>query len=277
MRKILLMLLVLLMCVTLVHAQEYDYWVYLPVMLRQIPPTPTPTPTSTPWPTLTPWPTSTPRPTATSTPVPMPTSTPRPTSTPTPEPGGVWVLPNHSHYVDSIDYLRIVGEVQNDTSYYLRFVTVAVNVFSSSGQLVGTDYTYIRLDNLPPGQKTCFRLWLDEPVGWSYYEFEALSYWTDGDPLPNLVVFNTSGSYDPQWGDYEVLGQVRNDHGTEVRFVSPVITLYNVAGTVIDCGSTYVNSTDLSPGQTSSFSKRFYSRGYADVTSYRAQVDGWLP
>ena len=232
---------------------------YLPITLKAWPPTPTPTPT----PTMTP-----------TTPVSTPTITPTPTATPTLPPTGVHVLENHSYYVDSIGYLHIVGEVKNNTADHLCFVKIPVNIFNSSGQLVDTDFTYTYLDNLPAGDKTCFEILLEEPADWSYYEFEPPSYWTDGEPLPNLTVLNDSGSYDPTFGWYEIIGQVRNDHGTRVEYVSPVGTLYNVSGIVIGCDFTYINATHLDPNQTSSFKMTFVGRDYADVASYRLQVEG---
>lgn len=187
---------------------------------------------------------------------------------------GVYVLSNHSSFVDSIGYLHIVGEVWNNTASHLRFVKIAVNIFSSSGQLLDTDFTYTYLDKLPAGDKTCFHILLEEPAGWSYYEFESPTYWTDGEPLPNLAVFNDSGSYDSVYGWYEIVGQVRNDEGSRVEYVQPVGTLYNESGTVVGCDFTYVNSTHLDPAQTSSFKMTFVGRDYRDVVSYRLQVDG---
>ncbi len=189
-------------------------------------------------------------------------------------PPGVYILNNHSDYVDSIGYLHIAGEVQNNTANHLRFVKITANIFNGDGQLLNTDFTYIHLGNLPAGDRTCFHILLEEPASWSYYEFEAPTYWTDGEPLPNLVVFNDSGSYNSTFGWYEIIGQVRNDHGTRVEYVSPVGTVYNASGIVLGCDFTYVNSSHLEPGQTSSFKMTFSGRDYANVTSYRLQVDG---
>lgn len=201
-----------------------------------------------------------------------PTATPSPTVTPGPQ--EVRILPNYYHFVDSIDYLNIVGEVLNDSFNHLRFVRITINIFNSSGQLLDTDFTYIYLDDLPARDKTCFNLSLPEPTGWSYYEFEAPTFWTDGSLLPNLTLSNDSGSYDSTFGWYEIIGQVRNDHGSRVEFVSPVGTVYNSSGKVIGCDFTYANSTHLDTGQTSSFKITLSGRDYYDVTSYRLQVDG---
>lgn len=241
-------------------------WGYLPYVSRQEPPTPTSSPAPTSTPTNTP--------TLVSTQVPTPTTTSTPTSSPTSVPSEVKILPNHSYYSDSIDYLHVVGEVQNNTPNHLRFVKVTVNILSGGGQLLANDYTYIYLDSLPAGDRTCFEVFLKEPAGWSYYEFEAPTYWTDGEPLPNLTVFNDSGSYKPTFGWYEIVGQVRNSHGSRVEYVSPVGTVYNASGVVIGCDFTYVNSTHLDPNQTSSFTMTFTGRDFVDVASYRLQVDG---
>jgi hypothetical protein len=228
--------------------------IYLPYIIKQAQPVPTATPTITV----------------------APTNTPTPTPTPDIPSAEVRILPNHSHYVDSIDYLHIVGEVQNDTADHLRFVRITANVFNDSHQLIDTKSGYTLLDNLAPGDKTCFHILMQEPSGWSYYEFEAVTYWTDGKPLPNLSIFNHSGSHDPTFGWYEVIGQVRNDHGALIEYVKPIGTLYDNAGTAIGCRHSYVNSTHLDPNQTSSFKILFSGRNYADVASYRLQTDGMI-
>lgn len=243
---------------------DLDYLMYLPCISRLTAQVATPTATVSP--------TSTSTPTSSPTPSPTPTVTATPTSTSVP----VEVLPNHSSYVDSIDNLWIVGEVQNNTDDYLRFVRITTNLFDTAGQLLDISSSYIDLDSLSPDEKTCFSvLFSEEPAGWAYYEFEA-RYRTGGEPLPNLVIFNDSGSYDPTFGWYEIIGQVRNDHGSRVEFVKPVGTLYDGAGTVVGCDFAYVNARDLEPGQTGSFEMLFTGRDYSDVDAYRLQVDGRL-
>lgn len=203
-----------------------------------------------------------------------PTLTPTPTPTPTPIPLDVQILPNDSHYVDSIDYLNVVGEVLNNTSYDLSFVEITATFFNASGQPVDQGSAYTYLDDLPAWGYTCFEISLPVPSGWVYYQFEAPTYYTDGHPLPNLTILNDGGSHGPTFEWYDITGDVRNDEGVSVNFVSPVATLYNNLGKVVGCDSTSVDSTNLAPGQTSSFYIFFSGRDYSDVTSYRLQVDG---
>jgi len=228
--------------------------IYLPLVMKDYPPLPTATPTI------------------------IPTATEMPTATATlintPIPVGVQILNNYSTYVDSIDYLHIVGEVLNYTGNHLEFVKISANFYNSSGQFIATDYTYTDLWYLPSHEKTCFDLMLELPVGYSYFEFEPPYYWTSGQPLPLLTVFNDSGTYLSNYGWYKIIGQVRNDAGRRVEYVMPVMTLYNGLGNVVDCDYTFVNSTHLDAGQVSSFENTFIGANYTGVTSYRIQVDG---
>ena len=200
-----------------------------------------------------------------------------PEPTPTEEPPkGVMVLDNHFAYTTPWDSLHINGEVLNNTSNHLTLVKIIANLFNSQAKLVATEFTYVNLDNLPAGEKTCFDLiFLDVPADWQSYDFEQPTYWTDGKPFPKLTVLNESSRYISTTGSYEILGQVRNDHGAIVKYVQPVGTLYNSSGTVIGCDFTYVQSTDLDDGQVSAFDLSFSSRSYSDAASYRLQVDGW--
>jgi hypothetical protein len=186
----------------------------------------------------------------------------------------VSILPNHFSYTDSINYLHILGEIQNSTTNTLRFVKVTADLFNASDQIVWNDYTYVWLDNLPPNSKTCFDVSLSQPTTWSYYQFEKPTYSTDGSLPPNLAVVNPSGSYDSLMGWYTLIGLIRNDSNTRVDYVQAVGTLYNATGKVIGCDFTYVNSTNLDAGQISSFKMTFTGRNYTDVSSYRLQVDG---
>ena len=58
-------------------------------------------------------------------------------------------------------------------------------------------------------------------------------------------------------------------------WVESVGTLYHAGGAVIGCCySAYVRGSNLGPGETGFFEITFPLREYADVASYRLQVDG---
>ena len=56
-------------------------------------------------------------------------------------------------------------------------------------------------------------------------------------------------------------------------------TVYNSSGVPVGCNYAAVNSTDLEPGQISSFDIKYlsYYRDYIDVTNYKLRVAGDLP
>jgi len=245
---------------------------FMPLVLKQ--PTHTPTSTPTPTPTSTATPTRTPTTTSTATQTPTRTPTRTPTATPTTLPFGVYVLPNNSYFYTEWGSLYVTGEVMNNTDSTLRFVQITANLYDTGGNLVGTQYTYTDLEDVPAWDRTCFEIVFPTPPGnWAYYQFER-TYWTDGQPLPDLTVLGDSGSYNPSNGDYTILGYVRNDSGTRVNYVIPVGTIYNTNGIVLGCNSTYVVGYNLDPGQESSFQMNYIWRDYAAVSDYRLQVDG---
>ncbi len=52
---------------------------------------------------------------------------------------------------------------------------------------------------------------------------------------------------------YEINGEVQNNTGAKVTFVSISATFYNSAGAVIDTATTYSDPTDLEPGAKAPF------------------------
>jgi hypothetical protein len=235
-----------------VIAQEGDTNVFLPLFLNSGgEPTPEPTDEPTPEPTEGP--------------------PPGPPPEPTPDPTSVNILPNHTYYSEE-NRFHIVGEVENTSTYNLRYVVITANIFNSSGQLLDTTYTLTYLDILEADEKTCFHLIVDYPEGWDYYEFE-LSYWADGDTLPDLSVTNLSPEYNSDNGWYDITGDVTNNEGVSVENVGLTGTLYDASNDVVGCSFANTEPSDLDPSQTRSFYLTFLGRDYHDVTDYRIQAD----
>jgi hypothetical protein len=204
------------------------------------------------------------------------TPTPTITSTPTLIPGGVVVPPNHSSFTTANNILHVVGEVQNNTIFTLRSVRITANFYNKSNQYLESHSELTFMNDLPPGAKTCFDLALDTPEGWTYYQFDPVTYQTDGEPLPKLTTFNVSSTYNSQTKDYRIAGYVRNDENVRVSEVRTIGTVYNLTGKVIGCNFHQVIGA-LDPGDDSLFEIYYRERDYIDAASYRVQVDGNLP
>jgi hypothetical protein len=172
----------------------------------------------------------------------------------------------------------IVGEVVNNTIDSVTLVDMAVNFFDAGGHLVGTDSTLLWPLDLPAWEKGCFRISMDIPLNWSYYQFETPKY-NLRDSSSHLTIFNDSGSYNPANGDYDIIGQVRNDGNQRLDSIRVSGTLYNATGVPVGCEHAPVDISSIGPGQISPFTINFwgYYRDYKDVTYYRLRVAGALP
>lgn len=192
-------------------------------------------------------------------------------------PAGVWVLNDFNSYVDSGNYVHIVGEVCNNTARAVELFKVAFDFYNAAGGLIDTAYTYTDPTILPAGTRTCYDVSLPVPAGWATYSYDSGSYWTTTAGTPKLTLTSSSGAYDPTYGWYNVLGMIRNDDTITATYVEPVVTLFNSSARVIGCGSTFVNSTDLVPGQASAFKTYSTGRDYSDVYVYTVLVGGQFP
>lgn len=187
------------------------------------------------------------------------------------------VLSNHSAFtIDDNHFLRVVGEVQNMGSATLRSVRVSVTLFNGQ-QPIATNSAYTVLKALLPGDRTCFNIIMGKPAAWTSYQFDAVDSELASAPLPALTFSDIVWSLD-QMGIYRVIGKVQNESPAPVRNTEAIATLYNTAGTVLDCNFASVNSVDLAPNQASSFGILFFDRRpYTNVETFRLQVTNGLP
>jgi hypothetical protein len=183
-----------------------------------------------------------------------------------------------SYSYESHETLFIIGEVLNNTNDAVTLVKVSANLFDPDGYLVGTGDTYLWPLDLPAREKGCFGISMDIPADWSYYIFEAPTYYVSA-TSPDLSIISESGLYDPGLGDYDIIGQVKNSGDQPSNAVRVSGTLFNAYGVPVGCENVRVNSDDLDPGQTSAFSIKYlgYYRDYVDVTDYQLRVAGDLP
>lgn len=245
-----------------------------PTPTATISPEATATPTATETATVTATPTETGTPTSTSTPTLTPTITPTPSPTATKPANEIIVLANHRAFIDSIDYLHIVGEVENNTGNRARFVKITANLFNEQNQLVDNDYGYTALDILPPGERACFEIFFLGNPSYSYYTFETSYSETTDTSLP-IAVFGDSGSYNSSFSDwYEIVGQARNDSSVNAEFVKIIATIYREDGQVLGCDSAYTNADILTPGQVSTWKTITLNIPNGTVGHYRLQAQG---
>jgi len=72
-------------------------------------------------------------------------------------------------------------------------------------------------------------------------------------------------------GNAEFLGEIKNDGEKKALSVKITFTIKDSGDNVIDTASTYVNSNDLDPGQTSGFDC-LSQAPYSQVSSYEYEI-----
>lgn len=61
-------------------------------------------------------------------------------------------------FIDSIGYLHIVGEVENNTPNLAKFVKVTGTFYNKGNEVVATDFTFTSPQDLAPGDKAPFEI-----------------------------------------------------------------------------------------------------------------------
>lgn len=186
----------------------------------------------------------------------------------------VEILSNYTDYLDENDYFHVVGEVANLTGTPLESVEITLNFYNENDQLLAAFDGGTVLSTIPASDKACFDFSIQEPVGWDYYEFETISKWEQGKPLPDLLVNDLNHELNATDLWYEITGKVTNYQGSVVRKVRPVGTLYNEEGNVVGCEWTYTDPVNLLPDGAGTFQMPFLGRDFSDVVQYRIQVEG---
>lgn len=168
----------------------------------------------------------------------------------------------------------MIGEVYNGSDRTVDVAPIAINFFDANGGLVDTTTGLVWLNYIAAGEKSCFIAVLQQPANWSYYEFEPPRASVTNAYLPALTVFNDSGTVTGA-SSYKIIGQVRNDDSMRVNSVKVVGTLYNDSNVPLGCWIGYVGSSDLEPGQVSSFNISYSGRSWSDIQVYHLQPDGY--
>ncbi len=154
-------------------------------------------------------------------------------------------------YVDSIEYLHVIGIVQNDGTENLKYVKVSATFYDKNNNVVGSNFTYTYINILVPQQKSPFNVFISEPQDYDHYKL-SLSYdKTYNEPFSGLQIQGVTHHID-KYGYYYIDGEVKNTNTAKAKYVEIVATLYDSNGKIIYADFTFTNS-DIPPDQTSSF------------------------
>lgn len=203
-----------------------------------------------------------------------PTNTPAPTATPTPVP--LMINVGRDYVSSSGNYYHVVGEIVNESEQWYDFVRIVGSFYDEEGALIGTDFTYIELETLPPNDVGVFDLSINiQEIGRDIDSYELHVEYDVTTPSYQDIEANVSNEYFSSSGNYyHLVGEARNTGTTDCEFVKIVGALYDADETVLSVDFTYTELDIVPAGGASPFDLSLdVSAGIADaIASYRYWV-----
>ncbi|MCB0032170.1 MAG: fibronectin type III domain-containing protein, partial [Anaerolineales bacterium] len=206
-----------------------------------------------------------------------PTATIEPTATTEP---GVYILPNTSAiYLANQDKAFIFGEAINTTGVQVTAVAIQLNVYNQSGQLTDFEVTFLQLP-LAAGDRSCFGF-VYPGAGDKTFTLMDPTYVVGGPTIPDLTILSSQLSV-PSNATY-VSGDLRNDDSFRVDDVRVIGTFYDPSGNVVGCsdGINPIPIGFLDPGEVAYYETVIFNTEYAQsavtIDSFRVQPTGRLP
>jgi hypothetical protein len=180
-------------------------------------------------------------------------------------------LGSHRSFNDGAT-LAVVGEVINGSPAPVYGVTVIATFYDDAGNLVGATESATFLPQTLPTQANPFKLQLlNAPSAVNRYEltlrWNELSFASyDRATIIREEVRQENG--------VEILGDIRNDHRSQLSNLIVVATFYDESGAVVDVIPGRASVANLAPGATATFSVQ--SRQDIPYASYLVQVEGMM-
>jgi hypothetical protein len=173
---------------------------------------------------------------------------------------------SHSHYLDNLGVLGIVGEIQNiGTSTIARVVLTAV-VYGSDGTIQGTITGYAWLSYMAPQQKSPFLFEIFTPSDYDNWYLAGVSkveisveeaketsnyLYSDFEVTVSSAGVSTSGE---DRGAYWVNGFVKNVGSQTATKLAVAAIFYNSSGCAVAIGRTdFLVPENVNPSMTASF------------------------
>ena len=172
--------------------------------------------------------------------------------------------------IDTLGYLHIFGEVQNIGTQTVKYVEIVGTFYNAGHVVIESEYTFTLLDQLEPGQKSPFDLFIMNAI--TSAEVAEYRLTVSGDATiakpHGLQILSHSGSVD-ELGYLEIVGEIQNLRSGSASYVEVIGTFYDQNDTVIGCDYTFTDPSDLAGGETAPFKITFmYTPLSSLISSY---------
>ena len=195
--------------------------------------------------------------TTTATATPTATVTRTPTATPTATPGGGLAVENYQTYVDGVaGGLHVVGEIVNGEMSNMSLQRANITLLQD-GQPVYNQTQPSLVFSLRPGERAPFDASLGTPPNYTSYTIDASGQPTAQDPVDQFTILSQR-TFTETANTLALVGELRNDTGGNVTFVTVTGTFYQANGLVWRAGQSYTMLGKLAAGQRSPFKLTAY-------------------
>ncbi len=169
---------------------------------------------------------------------------------------GIEIL-SHTSYSDEYD-LNLVGEVQNNSDKPMSFLKVAAAVYAADGTLLNTNYSYVMLNYLHPGEKSPFKIWFSD--NWEdgdTYEIEVQGDYDETAPATTVQVVDFNDTVED--GICTVTGNAKNTGTTELTYGTVVAAFYDSNDQLVDAEWSFTEGDTFPAGATAAFTITSFS------------------
>jgi len=180
---------------------------------------------------------------------------------------------NHSSYVDSHNYFRVVGEVQNVSTRNTKSNRVTVTFYDSQGTPALTGFNNCFLQILRPEEKSPFEVVFAATPPAENYKLTTSCQVASDEPYRDVEARDFRSQIDAD-GSYRVWGTIVNEGSRELQLAMIFGSFYDGSGKTIAVGFTLADTLPLRPRGTSGFTMVIDAKVASVISTYSLQAEG---
>ncbi|GEM_PF-3006616 len=167
------------------------------------------------------------------------------------------VLVSSNAWIDTAGNAHVDGEVQNAGPGVATNISITVNYYDSSGNLLKTDQATTQQASLLPGDDSGFEdIFVNTPTNYAYDRITSLTASNGGPPANIDFTTSVTGQATDGQGNLVLSGSITNDSTTSAQNVFVYFTFFNSGLQTVyaePCPINIGNQNDLNAGQTTNF------------------------
>lgn len=188
-------------------------------------------------------------PTARFAPTRTPEPTPIPPSTPTLQVQADLDLEGVFTYIDQLDILHILGEVENQGDEH-QVVAVGAALYDRDGNILDQIPGLTAVEVVPADGRSPFEILVERPQGYADFRVIVEGFASDREPRTDLQILELE---EPTGSRFQIRGRVLNPGSALMEYAQAIATLYDAQNRVIGIGMEFIQPEELGQGASAPF------------------------